>query len=462
LSGAIDLSSFAWLTYLPYPILIAVIVFLFKNPDKVEKWSALFARLFSFFSARAERASVASDIQGRIDEFRKTHEFLNILPFGLKIRWQRGDTVSELKEGEVIIIMNEHRDQARNFLNGLMAYLSAGLLPKVRPYAPPRVTRAIELVTANKMLAKERTDAISIYTSEIADPEIKRDVELAETVRTLELFDDVGLFTRIFLNDLSRYGEALAGRRPSQDDWKTVRELMDMLSRLVTRPHGQDVGRDFLVLTNDLNLCVVLVAKGTTLATSGFEAHLNYVREKASGGVTHFHILSRGTYLKYAKQFVQKLEDSKTYQKDYEETFREIRTKQESYVATLHALKPSTTSASTGQHLAPDKALPMPVGKAVTGRTDLPSSNPSVNFSSGEGRDLLLRVIRGLDSARTVTGVTIGQRLKLLDPEFSPDKFGTRNLSAFLAQYPDLVTLVSPIEKGKTTATVYKISPSNR
>ena len=335
---AASLSS--WIAYAPYPILIAIILFLFANGDKVEKWSAMLARFGSFISARMERASVARDIQGRINEIRSTPEFKELLPYGLRIKWEKGDTVSGLKEGEVLVVMSESRNQARNFLNGLMAYLAAGFLDRVRPYISPTVTRGAELLTASKIMAKERLDALPLFQREIVTPEFAKDPELAALAHTMETYDDVGLFTRVFLRELTSYGARLSGNPPRASDQGPVQRLMEMLTLLVTKPPGLDIESEFVVKTPNLDLCVVLVAKPYTLAVAGTIAHVNYVQRQAALGVAHFYVLARGENARYGKEVVQKLADSKAYQKDYEESFITSRIKTTNYIALLHILKP--------------------------------------------------------------------------------------------------------------------------
>jgi small subunit ribosomal protein S1 len=223
-----------------------------------------------------------------------------------------------------------------------MAYLSAGFLPYVRPYAPPAVSRGAELLVATKILAKERMDALLVFQKEIVEPELTNNSELAALKGTLESLDDAGLFTRVFLRELSMYGQKLAGSTPSKSDWMPIQKLIEMLTTLVTKTPGEDTERDFAVNTPQLSICVVLVGKAFTLLTRGTEPHVSYTNRKASSGIAQFYILARGENAKFGKEVVQKLIQTRSYEKDYEESFRTSARTQAQYIGALHIVKPSS------------------------------------------------------------------------------------------------------------------------
>ncbi len=254
--------------FLPTIPLLIILVFFLLNPEKVERWSALLASLVSFLSTRAEKVSVARDIQGRIKEFRSSFcpEAETILPYDVKIRWvNKTEPDAYLREGEVVVVMGEHSNQARNFLTALLTYLPKGLIPTARPYVPPKTMRAIELIIARKIVYEKRLDAVEIFEKEVLDKELKTDNELYETARVFFDMDERGLFAMVFLREISESGNRLYPSLPDESYFEPVNELVRRLEDLVTKPVGEPAKDHIAVNSENLNMCVVLVAKPETL-----------------------------------------------------------------------------------------------------------------------------------------------------------------------------------------------------
>ena len=121
-----------WPIYSTFPF-IGLIIYMIAHPEKIEKWHGLFARLLSFISKRAERQSVSSDIQARLYSFIKSFHLDDVLPYKIRFKWITGSNFeSYVNEGEVIIIMDNHKNNARNFVNAIVAYTTQAFLPSVR------------------------------------------------------------------------------------------------------------------------------------------------------------------------------------------------------------------------------------------------------------------------------------------------------------------------------------------
>src|SRR5437879_5298158 len=103
--------------YIPYVVLVGIIIYMLKNPEKVERWSSIFARLFSKISKKAERHSVSADIQSRLSSYIRNYAVEGVLPYGLRFKWIDGANFdSYVKDGDVIVIMDVHQNNARNFV----------------------------------------------------------------------------------------------------------------------------------------------------------------------------------------------------------------------------------------------------------------------------------------------------------------------------------------------------------
>ena len=124
----------------PMSFLAYLLLFFFKNPEKISKWSALVASMFDTLSKRAARHSVSSDIQARLSSYIQSNHMDQILPYGLKFKWIHGEkTESYIEESDVIVIMSYHDNNARNFAVTVNQHTSKGFLPAVRHDMPADV-----------------------------------------------------------------------------------------------------------------------------------------------------------------------------------------------------------------------------------------------------------------------------------------------------------------------------------
>lgn len=416
----LQIGDYGWLLpYVPYPFIAAFVIFVFLNIDRVEKWSAKIAAAFSWISARAEKASVARDIQGRIYEFRRRPDYRFGLPYGLKIRWQKGETVAELKEGEVLVIMEEHKSQSRNFVNALTAYLAIASMPNVRPYCPSKVKRAVELVLEYKIILQERTDAVEIFKEETLTPETKADSELASLVDKLEEFERAGVFSRIFLREMVKYGDELKGAMPSSSDWVPINDLVDMLFGLVTQPRGVLDDRPFAVNHERMKFVIVRVASFHTLVTRGTDAHVDFAKIQMKDGFTRFYVWARGNYEREGRVVVSKMVNSGNFQLDDEDSYRVQKERYNNYLAEVHSVRPLG-----------DAFIPSEQGL---------EEEPAIR-TLGTGRQLLVSAILSLEqNTKYFDESEIGRALLDKDSDFSTLAYGVKSMQKFLSLYPDVL-----------------------
>lgn len=336
----------AILDYLPWLVsvpLLGIIIAILLNPEKAERWSADLSRAFAWANNKAEKATVARDIQGRVGEFRKSlgEAGQEIMPHGLKVKWKNVASPSaQLEDGEIVVVMKEHSSQPKNFLTAILAYIPEGLMPQARHYIRPKMMRAIDLVIARKIVMTERIDALSMFQSEVLDPEFKADLQLFQLGESLTSLDDSGLLTRIALPEASSYGRKLWPSPPKAADSRPVDELVRMLSDMVSKPPGVDIPPN-VVNTENLNLCIVPVAKSSTLAYAGTDPHVKFVRDQAGAGVKNFYVTSSLRNRVIAISLARRLVNSGFFSIDSEETFSAQRGRRKDvYLAKLHLVKP--------------------------------------------------------------------------------------------------------------------------
>ena len=181
------------------------------NPDKIAIWSSIIASLFEKISKRSARHSVASDIQGRISSYIKGNHASKIFPYGLKFKWIKGnDFSSYVEEEDVVVIMDYHNNNAKNFVNAIRQYTSKAFLPHVRHELPLEVLAAAELAIQEKIIREKRPDALDVFIDEILQPQITN-TEIKSLYSKFKQLDMLGYFDNIFLTESVFVGQRLQG-----------------------------------------------------------------------------------------------------------------------------------------------------------------------------------------------------------------------------------------------------------
>jgi hypothetical protein len=292
------------LAAVPSTSLLGVIIYLLKNPEKAEKWGAILARCFAGLSDASERRSVSGEIQSDINSFAKDvtgKVEAAILPYGIKIKWEKGDNVSYesfVREGQVVVRMRNHRNQARNLALATIAYVQTGFLPDTRPHFDQEVSDAMDITMARKILLdRRRSDALSIFNKELVTQQTPMAARMCKIMQDL---DTMGMFNEMLLREMADLGKRLTGIAPTEDNTKEIRDFVVFCEKLTEKEPGENVSPDFKKKL--LRVSIVLIAKSKTYAEQGVAPHLNWVDKCLKEEIDSIYISARGPNIKAAHE----------------------------------------------------------------------------------------------------------------------------------------------------------------
>jgi len=286
-------------------------IYMITHPDKVEKWGSIFYKLFFFFNKRIERKAVSSDIQSRLNSFIRNFKVEDVLPYGLRFRWVTGeDFDSYVEEGDVIVIMDNHRNNARNFIKAIMAYTSQGLLPNVKDFLPSEILTATEITLQEKIIKEQRSDALKIFREEIIPQRINVNTEIAKYQKKFHDIERSGYFDTMFLNQLAQYGAKL---QDFTDDIGKADLIgfIEFLENLANREPRDDTTQ----LSYDGKIFrpwVILIAFQYKLAKKGLEPYLRRVQEAITKQFQSIYIQIREPSFKYADTIIDRIKKETT------------------------------------------------------------------------------------------------------------------------------------------------------
>lgn len=301
--------------------LVLLIIYMIKHPEKVEHWSSIFARIFALFSIKAERHCVSADIQSRLSSYIKNYTVEDVLPHGIRFRWiDKGNFEAFVEEDDVVVVMDVHKNNARNFINAIVAYTSQGLLPNVRNYLPEDVLIATELIIQEKIISEKRPDALSIYKKEIL-PERKNSLAgIAKYHTKFEALDKNGYFESVFLPELSHTGPRLQDYDDNEGK-QDIAGFISFLDYIANREPG-DESKPLQFNGKIFHVWIILIAKPFKIQAEGVSPYLNRAKEAISKQFDSIYLMTRGKNIKHLKPIIEAIKENTTATLKWTKSFR--------------------------------------------------------------------------------------------------------------------------------------------
>ena len=107
---------------------LGFIGYILKEPDKFEKVIRLIAKMFRYFSKKAELLYVKYDIQSSLNSFIITikRNVPNLSITKIKLEWIDENITQEqfIKSGQLVLRMHNSRNPNRNLVNATVAFVS--------------------------------------------------------------------------------------------------------------------------------------------------------------------------------------------------------------------------------------------------------------------------------------------------------------------------------------------------
>jgi transcription antitermination factor NusA-like protein len=268
-------------------LFVALVLYLFSHPEKLDQWANLFfrslsalARYSDWIAERIEHGLVASDIQAAVNTagHALAKEAPGVLPYALKVEWvKEQDEESFVRDGEVIVRLRHHTNPERNLVAATLPYLKKALLPNARRYVGHLLVQAVDFAVAKRIFAATKeTDALGYFHDNVVAPAVEAEQQLQRESELIDVIDGVGFFTRIFLPEVKYFGERVFPAHPSQRLSEEVKLFANYLRVIATKGKDEDVPLAFI--SPRLKINIVLVARRTTLETTGIDSYIRRIR----------------------------------------------------------------------------------------------------------------------------------------------------------------------------------------
>ncbi len=250
-------------------VLIVILIYFIINPEKIEKWSSIFARIFSFMSNKIEKHYISRDIQYKINSFGKeiNKECQDLIPYKTEIRFinPTGFTKESCQhcEDKVIILMKDKHNQDENFVKAALISTENTLIPNSRNYVEPTLMKSIDLQFVKNLIFSENKNKLSFYIDNYFAPEIQENNILEGNIKVLEKLTEQGIFAKILLQELKDYGMVFYPNTPNNKIIKETKDFFENLRELAFKKHHEDVKLIFEGI--NIKVSFLLIGKTTKI-----------------------------------------------------------------------------------------------------------------------------------------------------------------------------------------------------
>ncbi|MGH9516016.1 MAG: hypothetical protein ACRD3P_10110 [Terriglobales bacterium] len=298
-------------------VTVAVIVTaILANPEKVEKWLALFWQLVIKVRLGlrfAHKRYVQHDFQGSVNEFIKKHskEMPGFQVKGVKLEWVDADEKRQafIEADRVVVRVKRNDPHHETFVKAVYLFVSTSLLYRAKRYISPPQGRAIDLFVSTEIFREQKPEVVDHFLEEYLHPHLDESSErVAEYFDNFDVISTGGLFFPVFLQEMDYLGQKIFGNRKSQQIVTEVKALVEFLKTLALRKVG-DERTDLNFVQQYCRFAVVIVGKPFKLIQS-ISPYVNFVRTGLDRNMETVYLIGRSDNEQPIKQVCHALSDT--------------------------------------------------------------------------------------------------------------------------------------------------------
>lgn len=251
----------------------ALIAYLLLMPERAERVAGWVFGITAICIQSLDRAAVAYKVQGAVNSMRAEWQenAPDLLEKKLRVKWASVDEAeAQLRDGEVLVVMQRARNTDENVAHAVMAYLPKALLSRARPYLDKERMRAADLVIAKSLFAHNESNggASDVFYEKHLGPARAESAEIRKKIEEMDGIDLEGWLTRILLAEYQILGRQLYPGEPDVACVRDGEQFARWLHSLSTRKPGDKTG-SLTYRGRYFRIAVILVARKDLLERRG-------------------------------------------------------------------------------------------------------------------------------------------------------------------------------------------------
>ncbi len=289
---------------------IVAVAFCVLNIEKVMKFQSWIAKIFTAYSKRSRKATVASDIRSKAIKAAKSHKGLDsdVIVQDLKIEWVKEEDIDAfIKNGQVILKLNHKENPHKNFVTAVSTYVNQALLSKAKKYIDQDVIKTSTLAVARSIIVDGDMDAVDYFDEYILKPIIDDNEEILELMQEIKEIDGNGMFYEILLNEYAKAGKVLFPSIKIDPCFTAEsREFLHFLHRIAAKiendPNGLCFNREYFKVD------IFLTANDFTLKKGGTDLFVKKIFQAIKDGIETIYVFGLGRKIEVARNITQQIQ----------------------------------------------------------------------------------------------------------------------------------------------------------
>ena len=297
-------------------VLATILIYFLFHPEKIEKWVAMIAKLFSFTSKKVEKIHISKDIQSKLNIYRKVvnKECEGLVPLKANVKFLNpmsfGEDRVEHHEDKVIIVMKDRKNQDENFVKASLFCVENTLIPNARRYVDPQLMKSVDLQFVKNLIADVDKVKLNYYIDNHLSIQLEDNNELAEIFNILDLLSERGVFTRILLKVLREYGLQFFPHPSIPRHYEEPRIFFEKIKEFANKKPGEDINPTFE--GKHIKISIVMIGRSAIVftETGGVNVlpYMKWIFSCEDKGINSIFLLARDRTIIAAQQIADLLD----------------------------------------------------------------------------------------------------------------------------------------------------------
>lgn len=295
---------------LPLGALCFVLYQILKDPNKAEKYKALFISPFYKIGKWGAKKYIGAEVSYQVTEFFNRHMIRNIANVSdvkINVSWVESPEDPILKEDNTVIVcLRKTKDQARNILNAAQVVLPVISHPYLRANLDHYVTKSIDLVSLKILADKLGNHGAYALKKHFLDPQFLEDDKIQELFQRLVQIDNRGFFVSIFLNELEYINEGIYATADSKNRTEEIINFINYLIDISKIEVGDEVNQ-WHYTSEKFSIGIILLANNIRMVKQGIKPYIDRVNKNLRQGIESLYILSEENSWTFLKRYEEAL-----------------------------------------------------------------------------------------------------------------------------------------------------------
>lgn len=282
-------------------LLIAALFFGDKLMASAERFWATSRNISGFAFKRYSSSRLSNQLYHAAKVISRINE--EFIPYHVRVKWVKSETAeSFLKNGQVIIKIQDDDDINKSFVLAMMAFIRQGLLRHVkRQLHNEPLVAAIDLCAVDAILSQSYTDSLSFFEEHILDGQLAANEALAAYFGHLQQLDRNGLLFPVYLNELCKVFRTMSAHYPLEDYDDEALDFLRFLREFAEHSHKRLVFEGKYI-----RVAFGLIANRAYLARHGRASYVERICDSFSEGAQTVYLFGRGDRIPLTRQLARR------------------------------------------------------------------------------------------------------------------------------------------------------------